>query len=198
LTGLFGGAFDPPHVGHVALVQGAERHFALERVVVLVAAAPGHKGVELSADTRLALAQAAFPGYEVELDRHSRTVDMLREGRFADPLFLVGADEFCDFLTWKEPQTVLELARLAVATRPGFPRERLETVLAKLARPDRVEFFEIEPIPASSTEIRARLARGESVAGLMPEAVAHLISRMGIYRPAGYTEAGSAQGDRTA
>jgi nicotinate-nucleotide adenylyltransferase len=154
--------------------------------------------VELDAETRLALARAAFPGREVELDHHARTVDMLRERRFEDPLFLIGADEFCDFLSWKEPQGVLELARLGVATRPGFPPERLERVLARLERPDRVEFFEIQPIPVSSTEIRAQAARGESIAGLVPDTVAELVARLGLYRPAGYTEAGSAQGDRTA
>src|SRR5262249_10945316 len=193
---LFGGAFDPPHVGHVALVEEAERRFDLDRLVVLVVAAPGHRGVELDAETRLALARAAFPGREVELDRHARTIDMLRERRFVDPLFLIGADEFCDFLSWREPQAILELARLAVATRPGFPHERLETVLDRLERPERVEFFEIAPIPASSTEIRARLSAGKPVTGLVPGAVENLIARVGAYRPAGYTEAGSAQGDR--
>ena len=195
MTGLLGGAFDPPHDGHVALVREAERRFALERVVVLVVADPGHKDVELDAPTRLELARAAFPGYDVELDRHARTVDMLREGRFADPLFLIGADEFCDFLSWKEPGAVLELARLGVATRPGFPRGRLDRVLAELERPDRVELFEIEPVAASSSEIRARVARGEPIAGLVPEEVADLIRRFGLYRPAGYTSHGSAQGD---
>jgi nicotinate-nucleotide adenylyltransferase len=176
-------------------VREAERRFALERLVVLVVGEPGHKDVELDAATRLELARAAFPGHEVELDRHSRTVDMLREGHFVDPLFLIGADEFCDFLSWKEPGAVLELARLGVATRPGFPRERLDGVLAQLERPDRVEFFEIEPVPASSSEIRARVARGEPIAGLVPDAVAGLIGRLGLYRPAGYTSRGSAQGD---
>jgi nicotinate-nucleotide adenylyltransferase len=175
------------------------RRFGLDELVVLVVAAPGHKGVELDADTRLALARAAFPGQEVELDHHARTVDMLRERRFDDdPLFLIGADEFCDFLSWKEPQAVLDLTRLGVATRPGFPRERLEQVLVRLERPERVEFFEIEPVPVSSTEIRERAARGESIAGVVPDAVAELVARLGLYRPGGYTEAGSAQGDRTA
>jgi nicotinate-nucleotide adenylyltransferase len=198
LTGLFGGAFDPPHVGHLALVEAAERRFRPERVIVLVVGDPGHKEVELDAATRLQLARAAFPDRRVELDHHSRTVDMLRERRFEEPLFLIGADEFCDFLSWKEPQAVLALARLGVATRPGFPRERLESVLAALERPDRVEFFEIDPIPASSTDIRARVRDGRPIHGLVPEPVAELISELGLYRPAGYTEVGSAQGDGTA
>src|SRR5437867_2118480 len=76
--GLFGGAFDPPHVGHVALVRAAKQALGLDRVVVVVVAAPGHKHVETPADVRLALARAAFPDDEVVLDEHPRTVDMLR------------------------------------------------------------------------------------------------------------------------
>ena len=88
---------------------------------------------------------------------------MLKAGRWRDPLFLIGADEFCDFLTWKDPEGVLARARLGVATRPGFPRDRLENVLRELSRPDRVELFEIEPLPISSRDIRDRVARGEPI-----------------------------------
>jgi nicotinate-nucleotide adenylyltransferase len=182
VTCLLGGAFDPPHDGHVALLRDARAHFGFERVVVLVVADPGHKEVSTDASVRLALARAAFPGEEVELDPHPRTIDMLRERPLADPVFLVGADQFADFLTWKDPDGVLELARLGVATRPGYPRERLEQVLAELARPDRVSFFEIEPVDVSSSDIRARVARGKPIDGLVPPAVAVEIERHGLYR----------------
>jgi len=182
VTGLFGGRFDPPHLGHVALLRGAEACFSFQRLIVLVVAAPGHKGVTTPAEARLALARAAFPGYAVELDPHARTVDLLREGRFHDPLFLVGADEFAAFLTWKEPDEVLELARLGVATRPGYPRERLQAVLSRLRRPERVLFFEIEPVDVSSSEVRRRVATGEPIEGLVPGAVAREIVRLGLYR----------------
>ena len=92
----------------------------LDRLVVVVVADPGHKDVHAPAETRLELARLAFPGREVELDHHARTVDMLRDGPWQDPVFLIGADEFLDFPSWKEPDAVLELARLGVATRPGF------------------------------------------------------------------------------
>jgi nicotinate-nucleotide adenylyltransferase len=138
--------------------------------------------VHCPAETRLALARAAFPGRVVELDRHARTVDMLREGTWCDPVFLIGADEFADFLGWKEPEEVLELARLGVASRPGYPRERLEQVLAKLGRPDRVLFFEIERVPVSSSEIRERVGRGEPIDGLVPPAVAGEIAGRRLYR----------------
>ncbi len=182
VTALFGGAFDPPHLGHVALVEEARRRFAPERIVVLVVADPGHKGVNAGAADRFALARAAFPGNDVELDHHARTVDLLREGPYAAPLFLVGADEFADFLTWKEPDAVLELARLGVATRPGYPHERLEAVLAELARPDRVLFFEIQPVDVSSSEVRGRVSRGESIEGLVPPAVERAIADARLYR----------------
>ena len=181
MTALLGGTFNPPHNGHVALADTAEQRFG-EEVVVLVAVRPGHKEVQLEGDTRMRLTHAAFPEREVESDPYERTVDMLAAGRWRDPLFLIGADEFCDFLTWKDPDGVVARARLAVATRPGYPRERLETVLAALARPERVEFFELEPLPISSRDIRDRVARGESIAGLVPPAVAELIATLSLYR----------------
>jgi nicotinate-nucleotide adenylyltransferase len=107
---------------------------------------------------------------------------MLRERTFDDPIFLVGADEFCNFLDWKEPNGVLELTRLAVATRPGYPRDRLDRILERLEQPERVTFFEIEPLDVSSSEIRARIARGEPIDGLVPPAVASEIAALGLYR----------------
>jgi nicotinate-nucleotide adenylyltransferase len=181
--GLYGGAFDPPHLGHVALAHAAKRHFGLPRLIVLVAAAPGHKRTQLPAETRLELARVAFPDEDVRLDDHPRTVDLLRDGKWHDPLFLVGADEFCDFLSWKEPNDVLRLARLGVATRPGFPRERLQSVLDRLEAPDRVTFFEIEPHDVASSKLRALIASGRPLDELVPEAVAAVIKRRGLYRP---------------
>jgi nicotinate-nucleotide adenylyltransferase len=180
VTTLLGGTFNPPHNGHVALARTAERQFG-DEVVVLVAAQPGHKEVPLDAETRLELARAAFPDREVELDPYERTVDMLKAGRWNDPLFLIGADEFCDFLDWKDPEGVVARARLAVATRPGYPRERLERVLERLSHPERVQFFEIEPLPISSADIRDRVARGESIDTLVPEVVASVIRERGLY-----------------
>jgi len=180
--GLYGGTFDPPHNGHVALLEGAERHLRLDELRVLVVADPGHRETHAPAPARLALTQAAFPGRDVRLDDHARTVDLLRAGRFDDPVFLIGADEFAAFLEWKEPNAVLELARLGVAGRPGFGQTALEQMREALDRPERVVFFEIEPHPVSSTEIRRRVAAGEPVAGLVPDAVAREIERLSLYR----------------
>jgi nicotinate-nucleotide adenylyltransferase len=183
VTVLYGGAFDPPHLGHVAVADAARREFGVERLVVLVSEHPGHREVHASAEDRLALARAAFPADDVRLDPHPRTVELLRAERFDDPVFVVGADQFRGFLEWTEPAEVLERTRLAVATRPGFPRAELDGVLAQLGRPDRVLFFEIEPNPAASTEVRARAAAGEPLDGLVPAAVAGLVAERGLYRP---------------
>ena len=184
MIGLLGGAFDPPHNGHVALAEAALAQLGLERLDVLVVADPGHKRVEASAEARLRLAEAAFEGLpvSVQLDDHPRTVDLLREDRWRDPLFLVGADEFSDFLSWKEPETVLKLAWLGVATRPGYPRERLESVLGRLSHPGRVLFFDIPPVAASSTEIRRRVAEGKPLDDLVPPRVAELVRELDLYR----------------
>jgi nicotinate-nucleotide adenylyltransferase len=186
---LYGGSFDPPHRGHVELARRAKEELGAERLTVLVSADPGHKHVETPADARLRLARAAFPGDDVLLDEHARTVDTLRaHDDWNDPVFLIGADEFCDFASWKEPDEVLRLTRLGVATRPGFPRERLERVLAQLEEPQRVLFFEIEPTPLSSRELRARIAAGEDVAADVPPAVGAMIHAEGLYLPtSGYT-----------
>lgn len=183
-TGLYGGAFDPPHLGHVEVARAAKARFGLQRLVVLVSEAPGHKGVEAPAAARLELARAAFPDDDVRLDPYPRTVDLLRAEPFDDPLFVIGADQFCDFPTWKEPDEVLARTRLAVATRPGFPHERLESVLARLARPERVVFFDIDPSAAASRDIRGLAAAGEPLDGLVPEAVARLIAALGVYAAA--------------
>jgi nicotinate-nucleotide adenylyltransferase len=187
VTGLLGGAFDPPHNGHVALARAALDHFVLERLRVLVVAAPAHKPVETDSERRLLLARLAFadlPRTEVVLDDHPYTVDSVRDPRLvpADALFLIGADQFASFLTWREPEEILAQVRLGVATRPGYPRDRLEAVRARLGASDRVEFFEIPAVPISSREIRARLADGASIEGLVSEPVAQEIADSGAYR----------------
>ena len=174
-VGLLGGAFDPPHNGHVALVEAAERAFAFDRLLVLVSEDPGHKRTYAPAEARLQLAAAAFPGREVELDPFARTVDMLRARRFDDPVFLIGADQFAAFGSWKEPDTVLELARLGVATRPGHP-------LPSNCRSERISLFDIPEIDATSTEVRRRVAAGEPIGDLVSEGVALLIAELRLYR----------------
>lgn len=180
---LYGGAFDPPHLGHVAVADAAREHLGVERLVVLVSEHPAHRAVLASAENRLALASAAFPGDDIRLDPYPRTVELLRAERFDDPVFVIGADQFGAFLAWSDPEEVLERTRIAVATRPGFPQSELKSVLEQLDRPDRVLFFDLEPNPSASTGVRARIAAGEPPDGLVPAAVARLIEERGLYRP---------------
>jgi nicotinate-nucleotide adenylyltransferase len=180
---LYGGAFDPPHFGHVAVADAARERHGVGRLIILVSERPGHREVRASAEDRLALARAAFPGDDVRLDPYPRTVELLRAERFDDPVFVLGADQFQGFLAWSEPAEVLDRTRIAVATRPGFPRSELEAVLEQLERPERVLFFEIEPNPAASRDVRGRIAAGEALDGLVPDAVARLVSERGLYRP---------------
>lgn len=171
--GLFGGVFDPPHAGHVALVAAAKAALGLERVVVVVAAEPGHKRVQTPAGIRLELARAAFPDDEVVLDDHSRTVDMLRaHPEWHDATFLIGADELESFGSWKAPEEVLRLVRLGVAMRPGHEVD--------LADPERMTCFELEE-PVSSSTLRERLERGEDASDVIPAAVWGMIERQGLY-----------------
>jgi nicotinate-nucleotide adenylyltransferase len=183
-VGILGGVFDPPHVGHVALARAAVSAFALDELLVLVVADPGHKTTTSPAETRLELVQLAFadiPEAVVELDRHGRTVDSLEERKPVDALFVLGADELAGFEGWKSPRRVLELVRLAVAMRPGVSRHDVDAVRARLAASDRILEFELEPIAISSSEIRDRVARGEPVDDVLPASVADAISRLGLY-----------------
>jgi len=183
--GILGGAFDPPHAGHLALAQAARAHFGFERLLVLVVADPGHKRTFAPGDARLELARLAFeavPGAEVELDRHRRTVDFLEERRPEEAVFLVGADELAAFSTWKSPERVLELVTLGVAARPGVPEDELHGARARLPAPDRISFFAMRPMAVSSTEIRTRVARDEPIDELVPPKVAEAIHRLGLYR----------------
>jgi nicotinate-nucleotide adenylyltransferase len=177
-TGILGGIFDPPHNGHLALARAAVERLPIERLVVLVAAAPGHRGTVADAGARLRLAEEAFAGLpaEIVLDEHAFTVDAVRGGRFGDALFVVGADEGAAFPTWKEPDEVLRWVRLAVGTRSGYPPPDL------VRYGDRVVPFELDSPDVSSTGVRDRIAGGESIDDLVPAGVASAIAELGLYR----------------
>lgn len=180
-TGILGGTFDPPHNGHVALARAALAELPIDRLVVLVAARPGHRGGAVAdPDDRLALAHAAFDGLAaaVDIDTHPFTVDSVRGGRFGDAIFVVGADEGGDFPGWQEPAEVLRWVRLAVGTRSGYPPPDL----ARYG--DRILSFELESPDVSSSDVRERISTGEPVTGLVPETVLREIEGRGLY---GYT-----------
>ena len=174
VVGVFGGRFDPPHLGHAALARAAVERFGIDELHVTVVADAAHKGSEASASDRLAMAELAFAGLgaTVELEEHRYTVDALEAAGYDDPIFLIGADELVAFPNWKKPERVLELARLGVATRPGYTPAN--------ASP-RIQLFELEPQPVSSSAIRERVRRGEGIADLVAPAVAAYIAGHGLY-----------------
>ena len=177
MIGLLGGAFDPPHIGHVALADAAERELGLEQVVVIVSSPIRATRTSMPRRRR----GSSSRGWRSRAARSCSTTmparsDMLRDGPWDDPVFLIGADEYLDFQSWKEPEVVLALARLGGRDATGgFD-------LPSPARPERVLFFEIEPVPVSSREVRALVARGEPIDGLVPPAVAAAIGGCGLYR----------------
>jgi nicotinate-nucleotide adenylyltransferase len=183
--GILGGAFDPPHSGHVQLALAAREHYGLESLLVLVVADPGHKETSAPAEARLELARLAFadvPETRVELDPHARTVDWLEERRPDGAIFILGGDELAAFAGWKDPARVLELVQVGAAMRPGVSESELREARARLPAPDRITFFAMTPTAVSSRDVRARVARGAPVDGLVPASVAEAIERLGLYR----------------
>jgi nicotinate-nucleotide adenylyltransferase len=168
---ILGGVFDPPHLGHVALAEGAREQLGADELVVLVAERPGHKDVVADAATRFRLARLALGRFgEVMLDDHAYTVDFLREAGLDDPVFVLGGDEWAAFHTWKEPDEIRSIARIAVGARPGHPPPAGD-----------VEVLRIDQRPISSNEIRSRIASGAPIEDLVPAEVAREIERLGLY-----------------
>lgn len=173
IIGVFGGAFDPPHIGHVVVAQDVFEALDLDLLIVTPSARPPHRGVQISAEERLELTRDAFaddPRMEVsamELSRPgpSYTVDSLqaiREDRRPDRLWLViGADQYRSFDSWREPARILELAELAVMPRDG----------SALHEDPRYPFKEVPVtrVDVSSTRVRERLDAGLGVRYLVPE-----------------------------
>jgi nicotinate-nucleotide adenylyltransferase len=190
-VGIFGGTFDPVHVGHLAIANAALESLPLDRVVFIPAKrAPlkEHGPVASEADRldMLELAVAGEPRFSVsrvELDREgpSYTVDTLERLAGADELFLIlGGDAIADIGRWKDPERIAKLATLVVAERPGAPeRTRNASVVA----------FDAPRLDISSRELRARSARGRSLRYLVPDPVWRHIEARGLYRAEGPSSA---------
>jgi nicotinate-nucleotide adenylyltransferase len=200
--GVFGGTFDPIHLAHLAVAEEAAEALGLERVLFVPAGEPPHKpGREITpADDRLAMVELAIAGNprfgadRIELDRPgpSYTVDTLAAlraarlatGSSADLTLVLSAEAFLDLMSWREPRRVLELARVVVAPRDGYPAagpEFLSQHLPDLA--DRATFLDGPRLRLSSSELRARAASGRSLRYLVPDAVAAYIGDHGLYQP---------------
>ncbi len=186
--GLFGGTFDPPHLGHLIAAQDALMALDLDRIHFIPAAQPPHKPMpDVSAPAvRTAMLSAAigedtrFVLDDVELKRTgpSYTVDTLREYRTREPgaqlFLLMGADQWAEFETWRETDTIRLLATVVVMTREG-----------EGAADGNITRIPVTRMDVSSTEVRSRVAHGRPIRYLVPDAVAELIYARGLYRVGG-------------
>lgn len=193
--GLFGGTFDPPHVGHLALAEWARERLRLDRVLFIPAGRPPHKRRRpiSSPAARLEMTRLAtrgHPGFgvstlELEADGPSFTVDTLRAIGARHPrarlFLLVGADSLDEFRTWRSPEEILALATLAVAARPGSGRAATRA----WARRRGVVWLGNPGLEVSSSLVRERARAGRSVRYLVPDAVARYIARHRLYRGRG-------------
>ena len=193
--GILGGTFNPPHLGHLISAQEAYVHLRLDQVLVIPANIPPHKAVEDEPGPahRVELCRLAVQGddrfavSELEIDRDgpSFTVDTLEELNSKAPdsdLFLIlGADIAAGLPGWREPGRVLSLSRLAIAERPGTSRADVEAAIRQVHGGDRAEFFPMPTIEISSTDIRRRVARGEPINYMVPDAVARYVHEHRLY-----------------
>jgi nicotinate-nucleotide adenylyltransferase len=197
-VGVLGGAFNPPHMGHLVLAQEAAAQLGLGRVLLVPTGRAPHKEIpdDPGPRVRLEMVQAAASGSDLleaearEVDAAERsdgasyTADTLEElSRDADGevVWIMGADSAAGLEGWRSPERVLELARLAIATRAGVESSEVKAVLERLGGSDRAQFIEMPEIGISSTMLRARVAAGRPIRYLVPEAVAELIAQRGLY-----------------
>jgi nicotinate-nucleotide adenylyltransferase len=188
-VGVFGGTFDPVHVGHLAIANAALESVPLDRVLFVPArrAPLKERGPVADEEDRLRMLELAVAGEprfsvsRVELDRAgpSYTVDTLEELAGGGDLFLIlGSDAMANLPRWKDADRIAELATLTVAERPGAPERVGDAPIVR---------FDAPRLDISSRELRARAARGLSLRYLVPEPVWRHIEARGLYRAEGST-----------
>ncbi len=183
--GLFGGSFDPIHLGHLLAAREAAALLGLDRVFFVVAARPPHKTPVAPPEARYEMALLAtaeeenfFPS-RLELDRPgpSYTIDTLKEAQRLFPgdelFFITGADAYRDLPTWKEGPKLKDYATLVAVARPGYPLGGLPEGVVPVLVPE---------VGISSTELRRRAAQGESLRFWVPRPVEVYIAKHGLYR----------------
>ncbi len=186
--GVFGGTFDPPHLGHLVVAQDACTALALDGVLFVLAASPPHKQgrAHTPAPIRLEMLQAAtrgdprFQACDIELRRRgpSYTVDTLRELAAEDParelFLLIGADQARDFAAWRAPDEIVRLATVVALSREGEEMPPGTPVQA-------LRWLPVTRLDISATDIRRRVSVGEPIRYLVPDAVEAIIRREGLY-----------------
>lgn len=190
---LFGGTFDPPHLGHLVAAQDVVEALDLDALYFVPAAVPPHKRDEIFSPGRLRLEmlRASIGGdlrlaaSDMELRREgpSFTVDTLRELRRRRPdavlHFVLGVDQFAELHAWKEPEEVARLARLVVITREGDDPGSVEPGVDVS-----YDFVPVTRVDVSSTEIRQRVRAGRPIRYLVPDPVRRIIEREALYTSA--------------
>lgn len=194
--GVLGSAFNPPHLGHLALAQEALWQLGLDEVVLVPTGEAPHKRIadDPGRDmrftmTRLAAADdARFSVSALEVEREGpsytyETLQALAEERAETELvFVMGADAAVGLESWRHPERVVELARLAVARRAGVSDAEVAAVMRSLGAEGRATMLEMPQFGVSSSAVRERAAQGRPLRYLVPEPVARLIEEKGVYR----------------
>ena len=192
-TGIFGGSFNPPHLGHLIIAESVRDQFLLDRVVWIPGFSPPHKQhLRLEAPrhrlkmTRLATASNPFfEVSEIEMERKGTsytidTVKTLHRQHADDALFLIiGGDSLREFMTWRSPEQLAKLTTLLVFKRP---EPSIESTEAESLYPDSILFADAPLIEISSYNIRRRIREGKSVRYFLPESVREYIAREKLYR----------------
>ncbi|MBQ4067323.1 MAG: nicotinate-nucleotide adenylyltransferase [Clostridia bacterium] len=194
--GLYGGTFSPPHNGHIRAARLFLREARLDKLYIMPAGIPPHKKADAwgDGDSRLEMAALAFgefseiSDYEIRKSGRSYTVETLRylkEKHPEDELFmLVGEDMFLSLDTWKAPEEIMKLCKIVTMRREATPQCVMEAAAEDYRRRYGacVKVLEAEPLRASSTDIREKIAKGESVSEFLPSNVAEYICVNGLYR----------------
>jgi nicotinate-nucleotide adenylyltransferase len=198
---MLGGAFNPPHIGHLVLAQEAHARLGLDEVLLVPMSRAPHREIEPEPgpEVRLRMVELAVQGDNrlsvspIEVDRGGRsfTVDTLRalrdRGPADDLVLILGADAAAGLPGWRELEEVLRLATVAVAAREGVERDRVLEALEGGAGTERIEFFEMPRLDVSSSLVRRRVAGGLPVRYLVPVVVAEEIAERRLYAESAVT-----------
>jgi nicotinate-nucleotide adenylyltransferase len=193
--GVLGSAFNPPHLGHLALAQEALWQLGLDEVVLVPTGEAPHKRIadDPGREQRLAMTRLAaaddprFSVSTVEVERQGpsytfETLQLLAQERGdSDLVFVMGADAAVGLESWREPQKVVELARVAVARRAGISEADVAAVMRSLGAEGQATMLEMPQFGVSSSSVRERAAAGRPLRYLVPESVARFIEEKGIY-----------------
>jgi nicotinate-nucleotide adenylyltransferase len=194
--GVLGSAFNPPHLGHLALAQEAVYQLDLDEVILVPTGTAPHKRIhddpgreQRLAMTRLAAADdSRFSVSSLETEREGpsytyETLELLaREHENTELVFVMGADAAVGLESWRNPERVVELARVAVARRAGISEAEVGSVMRSLGAEGRSTMLEMPQFGVSSSAVRDRARGGRPLRYLVPEAVARFIEEKGIYR----------------